>query len=283
MNEPRVNRKTAATVLAVALILAGFGSVRAEQAVEDATFLTTGHTNFLDLDDEDTGCFAGLAGILMQRVLWFNGQELFSRAASGGDTWIYVTEHLNDDYEIDLGGDKRSPGSYDTETGIKRNDPSRETLYDTGNTYAFEDRNKPEKVWEVRELFAIREKLASGPDPAGTEKVYVWAVKVHDDAFRDPAIQRKYNFAMVIDTCKFHERSSHSEVEHGNGTHKDGDPAQDTRFGHDPNDPPGDHTHMDRPADVWIGGPPDISPIPTGQVEGNGSSSGDSGSGGDAS
>ncbi len=268
MNEPRVNRKTAATVLAVALILAGFGSVRADQAVKDGMFLTTGHTNFLDMDEGDSSCFAGLAGILMQQVLWFNGQILFERAANGGDSWIYVTEHLNTKYT-------GFPG-YDSETGIKRNDPSRETLYDSNNTYDINvpDQNGNDKTWEVRELFAIREKLVAGSpgeggvEPGGVEKVYVWAVKVHGETFRDPAIQREYNFAMVIDTCKFHERSSHGEVEHENGTYKDGDPAEDTRFGHDPNNPPGDHTHMDRPADVWIGGPPDVSPIPTGEVEG---------------
>lgn len=264
MNEPRVNRKTAATVLAVALILAGFGSVRADQAVKDGMFLTTGHTSFLDLNEGDSACFAGLAGILMQQVLWFNGQVLFERASTGGDTWIYVTEHLN-----------AENGGYDTETDIPRRDPSRETLYDTNNTYHINvpDENGNEKTWEVRELFALREVSDPGPDLGGQdvdviEKVYVWVVKVHDETFRDPAMHREYNFAMVIDTCKFHERSSHGEVEHGNGTHKDGDPAEDTRFGHDPNDPPGSHDHMERPADVWIGGPPDVSPIPTGEVEG---------------
>lgn len=247
-------RKKLFTLFLVAATLSAglLGSVNATQQVE-SQHLVTGHSKYVDASSSYSGCFAGLAGLILQRVTWFNGQTLFTRAESGGDKWVYVTEHLG-----------RDDGEYNKSTGFKVADPSEEQLYRTDNTYKFSDENQPSKDWVVREYFALREKKKNyeadnpeGDDPSyedddgiSREKFYVFAVKVSSNAIQDPTLGKDYNFAMVIDTCRFKTAKAgdrnHSDV---NGT--TGSPA-----GQHDGEGDGNHTHDLRSVDIWVGDKP---------------------------
>lgn len=270
MARTRNRRKLPALLLAAALILAGFGSVTAEKTSEP---VVTGHTTFADTTTKFNNCFAAMAGGIMQRVVWFNGATLFSRMANGdGNTWLYVTEHFPDK---DGGGD-----GWGDNTSIAIKDPSQETLYRTNNTYTFPDENLQSKEWEVREYFALRQKQdqsgsVNGPGGeqvgAPQEKVYVFAVQVNDEAITDQTINRDYNFALVIDTCRFHEKHGGTEIEHNNNdTVEDGDseqPDYQHKSSDYPKDPDGTHDHNRVAVDLWVGGPPTSveAPVPDGR------------------
>jgi hypothetical protein len=290
VSKARENRLPALALAAAVLAAGLIGTVNASQQVtqDDAQTVTTGHTEFLEASTSFNSCFAGLAGKVVQRVTWFGGQELFTRVDGGDDQWIYVTEHLEDDGEATL--DPTNDAKYNESTGIAVRNPTQERLYKTDREFTFEDPNDQEdandpiqKTWTVREYFAIREQnteagetgVTKGQESADTEKVYVFAVKT-DDPIIDPD-RGKYTFAMVIDTCRFHE-AAHQ----GDANHNEQESWANEGNQHQESDT--DHEHDQFGVDIWIGGQPD----PVNDVEGtevpderDGSDPGDGQSSGD--
>lgn len=263
-------RRLITLALVAAVLTAGLiGTVDASQQSE---LVTTGHTEFADTSTTFNSCFAGLAGALLQRVTWFDGQTLFNRLDGGGDKWVYVTEHFND-----TDGD-----GYDDDTGIATGDPSKEHLFQTDNTYRFDDPNKEGKSWTVHEYFALRgynESVDSeNPDfhtdePETKKKVYVYAVRVGEPIWED-TLDREYNFAMVIDTCRFHNDAV-NETEHDGADGTSGSPWGQHENETGKNE---DHTHHEFSIDVWVGSEPDLPPnnktgIPDGRDQKHNSSS----------
>lgn len=241
-------RKLPTLFLVAALLTVGLvGAVDAAELDQDR--VTTGHTTYVDASTTFNSCFAGVAGLVVQRVTWFNGQELFSRADSGGNKWIYVTQGLNDTNNDDWGDD----------TGFKENDPANEQLYRTNQTYKFNDPEDPGKEWIVREYFALREKRSKADTPLEDEydkeatskdKFYVFAVKVGEHTRTDSQLGLDYNFAMVVDTCRFHGSPDDENVSH-NGT--DGN-TQKPIAQHDNTNESHEHDAYD--VDIWVGGEP---------------------------
>jgi len=250
------DRRLLTLALVAALLTAGLlGTVDATSHVGNE-HLTTGHTEFADASTSFNSCFAGLAGLLMQRVTWFNGQTLFTRADSGGDKHVYVAEHLQD----------RDGDGFNESTGFRANvDPSQERLYRTNNTYTFTDPNDKQrdvedpKTWVVKEYFDLRDrkdvnaevtKGDTGPDEETYEKdkFYVFVVQT-GDARTDGTLQKDYNFAMVIDTCRFYGAQA-GEADHNGTSGTSGDPWGQ----HEEQD--GNHTHGVFSIDLWTGGEP---------------------------
>lgn len=260
MTEARRHRLTTLLLVAAVLTAGLVGAVDATEQV-DSQQLTTGHSEFVDASSTFSSCFAGLAGAVLQRVTWFNGATLFSRMNSDGDDHIYVTEHLTDD---------GPPDGFNESTGFRTNvDPSQQQLYRTDKTYKFQDENDPDKTWIVREFFELRDRKETkveGPQPGdgddqpvvSKEKFYVFVVQVSDHAIEDPTLGRDYNFALVVDTCRFKagptDNATHEDGQEGttgapagqhdsasgdNGTHDHGRFSVDIWVGDDPNTPAG--------------------------------------------
>lgn len=253
----RKRHKVLAVGLAVALTLAAIGNTVAVQQEAGETVMT-GHSSWMSASTSFNSCFAGIAGLLLQKVTWFNGQTLFQRSSDGGgNTWVYFTEHF-----VDNDGD-----GFDDETGIEVADPANEDLFKTDNTYTF-DVPGEDKTWVVKEYFALRQEqvgVSGGqgqePDVDGpTTKVYVFAVKVADRTYKldDVEIASKYNFVGVVDTCRFHSDPSNADQSHPNGREDDtGYPIDQ----HDADNEDGEnHTHDEYTIDLWVGGPPDAVP-----------------------
>lgn len=254
--DPRTRRKVAASVLAVVMVLAGVGqTVAVKQATQDQ--IITGHTQFLETSTQFSGCFAGIAGLLMQRVTWFNGATLFTRADNGNGRWVYFTEHFEDN---DLDG-------FDDKTGIEIKDPSKEKLFRTNQTYTFDDPDPDtSKKWEVREYFALRREKVEGSVGENGQaeiegpatRVYVFAVKVAGQTYDAETISAEYNFVSVVDTCRFHGDETGTET-HDNGRNNgSGDPIDQHK---EINDDDGTHDHDVYSIDVWVGGAPDSLPV----------------------
>lgn len=256
--DARKRRKVIAIALAIAMPLALIGQTMAvEQSTND--YVTTGHSSFLSASTSFNSCFAGVSGLLLQRVTWFNGQTLFQRASDGGgNTWVYFTEHF-----VDNGF------GYDKETGIEINDPSQEKLFETDNTYKFEVPNHPDKTWVVQEYFALRQVStdAAGdtspndPGAGAPKRVYVFAVKIADRTFDlddNLTMAEEFNFVGVVDTCRFHGSAVEEDRQHDNGIEGDsGDPSDQ----HDSANLNGEtHPHDVYSIDLWVGGPPDSVP-----------------------
>ncbi len=274
--------KLPAIALAVALTLALVGTALST-AHTDGDIITTGHTTYLSAAATESECFAGITGILSQRVTWFNGVNLFARPVDGdGDTYMYVMEHFNS-----AGAD-----GTDNHTGVRPFDPTEEeVLYETGNEWHLEDPNNPhyskDITWVVKEYYAL--KTVQGEysiEQTGTNsqegpqqrKVHVYVVQVGSPR-EDKTINREYNFITTVDTCKFlHDGGS---VEHNNTN--DENPREP--YGqHDPGADPGDHHHGEYNVDLFVGGKPDSIPAPgTNQVDDPQDSSGSSGDGGGSS
>lgn len=275
----RKRRKALALLLAVAVPLAAIGQTVAVEPTTNDTVMT-GHTNWLDASTTYDSCFAGVAGLLMHRVTWFDGQSLFEQAASGNQTYIYITEHFED------GNDD----GYDDTTGIKIDDPSTETLVRTDNTYEFPDPEHPDtKTWVVKEYFATRNtEDLDVEDPAGNEhssdagtevkKVYVYVVQIDPDPLKSETLQTKYNFVNLANTCKFHSEGDREEHDNSGtyGTEPSGQHEEDE------NDPDGTHNHSAYRIDIWTGGKPDTPPgndeqgVPDGGPEAEGDDGGSS-------
>ena len=243
-----------ALLLAAAVMLALLGPVTADQH-NYGEVVTTGHTTFLDASTTFNKCFAGIAGALMQRVTWFNGATLFSRMTDGsGETYMYAMEHFN----------TRGEDGRDNETGVEPFDPSKETLYETGQEYAFHDKNNPNLQWRVVEYYALKDGKDDAPlysptdgermSHPGQEKVYVYVVRV-GEAVYDPEIDRDYNFVMVVDTCKF--------LHGGSSLHHEGEfqgDQKDPQYQHNEED--GQHDHREFAVDLFVGGAPQSVPLP---------------------
>lgn len=256
MTEARRRRLTT-LALVVAVLTAGLlGTVDATQQAE-AEELTTGHSVFMDASTSFNSCFAGLAGALLQQVTWFNGQTLFSRMEGGSDKYIYVVEHLQDDNGDGSGG---SDG-YDDESHIEMGDPTDETLFRTNRTYTFTDKNdKDGHQWVTREYFALRDHKNVSTDTPNNDfgeaddkkKVYVFVVKVNDEAFLDETIKKQYNFAMVVDTCRFH--NSGQQTNHSGHVGESGEPEAQHLNQSGMNE---SHEHGEFQVDIYVGGEPD--------------------------
>lgn len=260
MSTARRRRLTTLALVAAVLMAGLIGSVDATQKI-DSQHLVTGHTEFADAQTSFNSCFAGLAGALLHTVTWFNGQTLFSRMDSGGNKHVYVTEHFQDKH----GNNDGNGDGFDDHTGIRINDPTDERLYRTNQTYKFTDRNNPDKEWVVREYFALRDvkdyKNGTSSSVGGEEihaqkaKVYVFVVEVGDAIF-DPTVERDYNFAMVIDTCRFHQTGNTTEH---NGT--SGDSGAPVGQHEDQTGMNETHTHDEFSIDVWVAGAPNSQPV----------------------
>jgi hypothetical protein len=280
MSEAR-RRRLATLALVVAVLTAGLlGTVDASQQMRGEK-LTTGHSVFADASTSFNSCFAGLAGALLQQVTWFNGQTLFSRMEGGGEKYVYVTEHFEDNN----GDGKGNPDGYDDETHLEMGSPTEDVLYRTNNTYKFSDKNDDDKDWVVREYFALRDhkNVSTGEDETSRadtkEKVYVFVVEVHDEAIWDPTLKKDYNFAMVVDTCRFHETGN--ETGHEGHSGNSGMPAAQHENQTGMNE---SHTHGTFDVDIYIGGEPtsltvqDQPQIPDVDEEGAGEGGEDGGS-----
>lgn len=260
----RKRDKVLAIALAVVMTLAGIGStVAVEQGTAD--HVVTGHTNFISASTSFNSCFAGVAGLLLQRVTWFNGQTLFQRSTDGGGgKWVYFTESFTD--TSPNGGD-----GYDDATGIAINDPAKEKLFRTNNTYRLEDPEHPSKTWEVREYFALREKKgatveagdneADAGDAREAKRVYVFAVKV-GNTYDSDFLDGDYNFVSVVDTCRFHSSNATWERHTADGSGSGEEPRNQHNFSDE------NHTHDVYSIDIWVGGAPDSLPcVDTGQTK----------------
>lgn len=280
--------KLPAIALAVALTLGLMGTALADHST-DSEIITTGHTTFVSASTTANECFAGITGILMQRVTWFNGQNLFSRPVDGdGDTYLYVMEHFNSVGE----------GGRDNETGIKPFDPSQEdTLFETGNEWHIEDPNNDffseDKTWVVKEYYALKDngntpgdlKVGQGDEnyvPGEQKKVYIYVVAVGDTR-EDQQIHREYNFITTANTCKFLHTGG--DTQHNNqSSPEDGNP-RNPEYQHSEGADPGSHEHGVFHVDLFVGGKPDSVPAPEGSAGGNSSDDGGDGTdgGGDSS
>lgn len=276
----RSTHKVVAIALAVALPLVIVGQTVAVEPMATDT-VTTGHTNWLDASTTYDSCFAGVAGLLKQRVTWFNGQTLFSQAASGSGKYIYLMESLEAD-----------DGAYNESTGIEVKDPSSEHLVRTDNTYTFDDPepNNAKDEWTVKEYYSAREKKGveagtGGDDGVGAEagparqveRVYVWVVQVHPDALpASEPLDRDYNFVGLVDTCKF------SGDRDDNTTHDNQDPNGPEPEGqHSTDNEEGTHDHDIYSIDIWVGPEPQVVPgteeaggVPEERSDGGGSDDG---------
>lgn len=270
--------KLPAIALAVALSLTLVGTALSDSST-DGDIITTGHTNFLSTATTESECFAGITGMLSQRVTWFNGVNLFSRPVDGdGSTYMYIMEHFNsggEDWDLD---GKHS----DTETGVEAFDPSEEdTLYKTGREWHIEDPNNDhyseDITWEVEEYYALKivdkppEEAEADAEGAGIQKkVYIYVVAVGSPR-EDKTIHREYNFITTVDTCRFlHDGGT---TEHNNQSTPENGSARDPKHQHSPGADPGTHPHGTYNVDLFVGDKPQSIPAPgTDQVDGGGSS-----------
>lgn len=243
----RNRRKALAILLGLALSLGAVGSTIAiEPTTSDEVM--TGHTTWMEESSMYSGCLAGIAGLLKQQVTWFNGQTLFETSeGTSDDTWIYFTDGgINPDNRID---------------------PTDEDLFETENTYDFEDPNKDHN-WTVKEFFLYDglpdgvsglDDLTGGEGPGvNWEKIYVWAVNVNNTLdFYDSTLESDYNFVGIVDTCKF-DTERDRNVTHDN--QKSSDDNHEPEWQHDSANPEGKHDHDVYMVDIWIGGKPSALP-----------------------
>ncbi|HLE96238.1 MAG TPA: hypothetical protein VI997_02615 [Candidatus Thermoplasmatota archaeon] len=161
--------------------------------------VVSGHVTWTTLEGFNE-CYAGLAGLVQNRVLWFNDQVLIDNFAIG-DRWIYVTE-------------AGAPDPRDYTLAFVRN-------------FTFDD---PNGIWwnvtEWQYAAPAHWEKVDAPDTGNSGNIgndvttvhggeqarvglyYVWTVKVlplpAEDRHRGPFTDHSlYNFVAVIDICKF--------------------------------------------------------------------------------
>ncbi len=247
MND-RDPRKALAILAGLALALGAVGSTIAVQPTATNEVMT-GHTSWMETSTSYDGCLAGIAGLILQKVTWFNGQTLFETSSgTSEDTWVYFTD-----------------GGLDADERI---DPTSEDLFRSNETYEFEDPNR-DHTWTVKEYY-VNKGLpgitgvdgSPGDQEPGLEqdRLYIWAVNVSAQPFHDSTIDQDYNFVGILNTCKFDEDPART-VEHDdqNDHDKRGDEdPHDPKWQHDSNNPEGEHEHDVYTVDIWIGGEPSL-------------------------
>lgn len=224
-------------------------------ATEQST-LVTGHVTWTDIGGYDN-CKAAVAGLASSRVLWFDDSVLIDNYDLG-NTWVYATE-------------------------ADAPDPRGRTLA-YNRSYVFDDPNG--WIWNVSEYqyFASPGASADGDaDPytssaamdsdlearahARAGPYYTWVVKLlpapEIDRHPGPDQHSRYNFVLIVDTCKF-LRMSQNHTDIGRGKY---DPT--VEHGEHVNDPngSGQHAHELFLANLMLGGAPDERGIlvPVGQ------------------
>lgn len=250
MKMPRLSpRQQAALCVALALLL------WAPQGISSETSpIVTGHSTFYNGNHYDP-CLASVAGIVRSRVMWFNNQVLVERYPGKG-TFVYITES----------------------GGVDPTDNSR-SLYSEGVSYNFVDPNGA--PWHVEEAFMNLETdfhLPGDPkqivhtgnggpgspdqnDSVGVnaglvqKRQYVWIVELAAqpiyDQFPGSDQHSYYNFLDLVDTCKFHN----STVTYRETINHTGNEAGHVADGPKP------HTHDVWNADIYLGAPPQITPL----------------------
>lgn len=192
-----------------------------------------GHTTYTSMDGLDP-CIAGVVGVVRLRVMWFNDQVLFERAAGDGAAFIYALQ-----------------------SGAP--DPRDKVLVPTGDSFEFDDPNGV--AWKVTEynFTGVTATWFPGtsvpPDPdARAVSYYAWVVQTGPTVNDDAATGRPYNFVDLVDTCKF--TSPGADVHHarsgGNWTSDWGnDTTEDHHLASDP-----DHRHERFSVDLYVGEKP---------------------------
>lgn len=211
--------------------------------------VVAGHTTYADMDGLDP-CIAGIVGIVRLRVMWFNDQVLFERAAGEGN-FVYALQ-----------------------SGAP--DPRERPLAPTGNVYPMADPNGMD--WEVHEY-----SFNLGPagvvdggnysvDPSSGQPVkvnetpsynadgasrnwYVWVVETGPAVEDFAATGRPYNFVNLVDTCKFTTTGTGTQHSRDAGGNWTSDWSQDTtEAAHDAAD--GTHGHDRFDVDLYVGKAP---------------------------
>lgn len=239
----RDRRKVLAILAGVALALGAVGSTIAVQPTATNDVMT-GHTEWMEASTNYDGCLAGIAGLILQQVTWFNGKTLFETSSGTSEnTWVYFTD-----------------GGLDNKV-----DPTDEDLFRSNETYEFEDPNR-DHTWTVKEYYiqdAGIDASTAGPDAdVSTDRVYIWAVNASAETFHDPTIEQDYNFVGILNTCKFNSEAdgdAEHDDQHDQDTHDGGDP-EDPQWQHDSENTEGTHDHDVYVVDIWIGGEPSLVP-----------------------
>lgn len=237
----RDRRKVLAILAGLALALGAVGSTIAVEPVTQNEG-TTGHTEWIETSTSYDGCLAGIAGLVLQKVTWFNGQTLFETSSgTSEDTWIYFTDGKLDD----------------------KVDPTDEDLIRSNETYEFEDPNR-DHTWTVKEYYSFRDDLGSalGGDEPDVKRVHIWAVNVSAQPFHDSTIEQDYNFVGILNTCKFDSNGQETKPHDDQAdqdSKEDNDP-EDPKWQHDSSNTEGEHTHKEFLVDIWIGGEPSLVP-----------------------
>lgn len=247
---PRLSRRhQAGLAVAMALLLVvPMGISQAEQT------MVTGHSTFYNGATYDP-CMASIAGIIRNRVMWFDDTVLVE-SYGGRGTFMYVTER----------------GAPDPRSFSK--------LYTEGVFYDFVDPNGAH--WRVEEAFynvTISEYASVNEGPSGVptptalqvsgERTYVWIVELAAtpiyDEFAGGDDHTIYNFLVLADTCKMRSENAQpgktGEADpRYNVSHADSS-VLDAENGHENGAAP--HSHEAKMADLWVGKRPTLQPLPS--------------------
>jgi len=192
--------------------------------------VVTGHVTYAAMDGFDP-CIAGIAGIVRLRVMWFNDQVLFERAADEG-SWVYATE-----------------------AGAP--DPRDQMLVPTGEKYEFVDPNNVD--WAVTEytFTGVEAQVYPPNEHHDILQWGVWVVKTGPTVRDYAATGRSYNFVNLVDTCKFNAAGhalAHSHDGSGNWTSSEANDTTENQ--HLANDP--DHAHESYQVNLYVGPEPQV-------------------------
>jgi len=205
--------------------------------------MVTGHSTFYNGDTYDP-CLGSIAGIMRNRVMWFNDQVL-AESYGGKGTFIYVTE----------------AGAPDP-----RDQPR---VYSEGVFYDFVDPNGAH--WHVEEAFYdVSLEPSTGFDESGTiptvdpkptkgDRYMTWFVELSSrpvfDEFAGDDPHTYYNFLVLADTCKMHNATSTYDGEEYHETAAELNDDNGHENGADP------HQHGRFMVDLWVGKRPVTLPV----------------------
>jgi hypothetical protein len=225
--------------------------------------VVSGHSTYTNMDGMDP-CLAGIVGVVRLRVMWFNDQVLFERAASDGASYVYAIQ-------------SGSP------------DPREQTLVPTGQEYPFTDPNGQD--WDVKEYtFELGPSASAGGGGTGgvstgpngttvtpptapsettnttTGQFYAWVVQTGPTLQDNAATGKPYNFVDLVDTCKFTGQGM--DVYHnttGNGNWTSSWSNDTTQNQHLPSD--GNMTATAWSVDLYVGKEPKVAAIQQGNPD----------------